>query len=114
MSRTPLPEEKCGADHHSSTIYCTSLLITYHPSMVRYVILRKNLQKVPPYISFRPARLSAWLFAKGGHIHGVQTPYPETWSTLSTEFTDIVSLPSYPDVNVSISDAFPAVEGSSM
>ena len=78
------------------------------------MILRKNLREVPPNISFRPARLSVWLFAKGGHIHSVQNPDPATWSTLPTEFPDIVSLPSYPDANVSIPDAFPADEGSSM
>ena len=47
-------------------------------------------------------------------MHGFQTPDPATWSTPSTEFPDIVSLPSYPDVNVSMPDAFPADEGSSM
>ena len=82
--------------------------------MVRYVILRKILREVPPYISFRPTRLSAWIFAKGGHIHSVQTPDPATWSTPPTEFTNIVSLPSYPDANVSMTDALPANEGSSM
>ena len=86
----------------------------YHSSMVRYVILYKILREVPPYISFRPTRLSAWIFAKGGHLHSVQTLDPATWSTPTTEFPDIVSLPSYPDANVSMPDAFPADEGSTM
>ena len=111
LSRTSLLEEKRGADHYSIRIYFTLLLITYHSSMVRYVILHKILREVPPYTSFRPNRLSAWLFAKGGHIHSVQTPDPATWSTPTTEFPDIFSLLSYPDANVSTPDSLPADEG---
>ena len=82
--------------------------------MVRYVILRKILREVPPYISFRPTRLSAWIFAKGGHIHSVQNPDPATWSTPPTEFPNIVSLPSYPNASISTLDALPADKGNSM
>ena len=58
---------------------------TYGSSMVRYVILRKNLQEIPSSISFRPARLSAWLFAKRGFLHSVPTPDPATWCSPSTD-----------------------------
>ena len=100
--------------NYSCAIFCTSLRITYHSSMVRYVILRRNLRDVPPHISFRPARLSAWLFAKGGHLHSVQTPAPATWSTPSTEFPVTVSLLSYPDATVSMSVVLTDDEGSLM
>ena len=82
--------------------------------MVRYVILRRNLREIPPHISFQPARMSAWLFAKRDHLHGVQNPAPATWSTLSAELPDNVSLLSYPDNTVSMSAEIPADEGSLM
>ena len=117
MSRIPLPEEGCGAEIHSSTISCTSLTVTYGFSMVRYVTLRRNLQEIPSHISFRPARLSAWLFAKRGFLDSVPTPDPATWCTPSMEsHLRPDPLPSYPDDSgsSSIPDVFPIDEDSDM
>ena len=47
--------------------------------MVRYVIFCRFLQEIPPWISFRNPRVSAWLTPKRGHLRGVATPDPATW-----------------------------------
>ena len=55
--------------------------------MVRYVILRRFLREIPPWISFRESQVSDWLTPKGGHIRGVATPYLATWGPEhSTEY----------------------------
>ena len=85
MSRIPLLEGGCGAEIYSSAISCNSLRVPYGSSMVRYIILRRNLKEIPPHIFFRPARLSAWLFAKRGFLHSIQPPDPATWCSPSVE-----------------------------
>ena len=47
--------------------------------MVRYVVLRRFLQEIPPWISFRNPQVSDWITLKGGHIRGVATPDLSTW-----------------------------------
>ena len=47
--------------------------------MVRYVILRRFLQEIPSWISYRDPWVSAWITPKGGHIRGAATPYLATW-----------------------------------
>ena len=57
-------------------------------NMVRYVILRRFLQDIPPWISFRDSQVSAWLTPKGGHLRVVATPDLATWSPEhSTEYS---------------------------
>ena len=105
MSRIPLLEGGCGAENYSSTISCNSLRVTYGSSMVRYIILRRNLKEIPPHISFRPARLSAWLFAKRGFLHSIQTPDPATWCSPSGDSSSRTEpLPSTPNDSGLLSD----------
>ena len=57
--------------------------------MVRYVILRRFLREIPPWISFRDLQVLAWLTPKGGHIRGVATPDLATW--FPEHFTEYLS-----------------------
>ena len=102
MSRIPLLEGGCGAENYSSAISCNSLRVTYGSSMVRYIILRRNLKEIPPYIYFRPARLSAWLFVKRGFLHSIKTPDPATWYSPSRDSPS--RTPSTPNDSGSLSD----------
>ena len=47
--------------------------------MVRYVILRKFLQELPLWVSFRDPRGSDWLTPRGGHLREVAIPDLATW-----------------------------------
>ena len=47
--------------------------------MVCYVILRRFLREIPPWIYFRDPQVSDWLTLKGGHLYGVATPELATW-----------------------------------
>ena len=47
--------------------------------MVRYMILRRFLREIPPWVSFRDSQVSAWLTPKGVHMRGVATPNLATW-----------------------------------
>ena len=47
--------------------------------MVRYVILRRFLREIPPRISFRDLRVSAWTTPRRGHLRGIATTDPATW-----------------------------------
>ena len=56
--------------------------------MVRYVILRRFLQEIPPLIYFRDLRVSAWTTPRRGNLRGVTTPDPATWVfDLPTEYS---------------------------
>ena len=47
--------------------------------MVRYVILRKFLQELPRWVSFRDPRGSDWFTPRGGHLREVAIPDLATW-----------------------------------
>ena len=72
--------------------------------MVRYVILRRLLQEIPPLISFRNTRFSAWLTPRKGHLRGVKLPSPATWSPdlkpaqLDDDASTIALEDSYPEL----------------
>ena len=76
--------------------------------MVRYMILRRFLREIPPWISFRDSQVSAWLTPKVGHLRGVATPDLATWSPeQSTEYSsaDVPAATGITDVDyVDISD----------
>ena len=56
--------------------------------MVRYVILRRFLQEIPPLIYFRDLRVSAWTTPPRGHLRGFANPDPATWGfDLPTEYS---------------------------
>ena len=57
-------------------------------SMVRYVILRRFLREIPPWISFRDPQVLAWLTPKRGNLRGVANPDLATWGPdLSKEYS---------------------------
>ena len=47
--------------------------------MVRYAILRKFLQELPLWVSFRDPRVSDWFTPRGGHLREVAIPDLATW-----------------------------------
>ena len=75
----PFPGETNGADSHSSAISQHWAVRHVHTSMVRYVILRRFLREIPPRISFRDIRVSAWATPRRGHLCVVANPDPSTW-----------------------------------
>ena len=65
--------------------------------MVRYIILCKFLQEILPLISFRSARLLAWIYAKGEHLQNFQTTAPATWCNSTENYPADTTLPFDPD-----------------
>ena len=51
--------------------------------MVRYVILRRFLHKVPPKRSFQNTGISAWLTPRRGHLWGVKFTDSNIWKPVS-------------------------------
>ena len=82
--------------------------------MVFYVIICRFLQEIPPSISFRSARLLAWLYAKGVHLRNVQTPAPETWCTLPNDYPADTTLFSDPYGITASSEKLSVVQDSKM
>ena len=73
---------------HSSAIFQYRAVIHVRTSMVCYVILRRFLWEIPPRISFRDIRVSAWATPRRGHIRGIANPDPATWGfELPTEYS---------------------------
>ena len=76
---------------------------TLKPTMVWYVILRRYLQEIPPQISFRNTRFSAWFTPRKGHLRGVKLPSLAPWSPdlkpthLDDDASTIASEERYPD-----------------
>ena len=81
MSRSVLAGETNGAENYSGTTISTHRAVGHKLIiMVRYVVLRRFLREIPPWISFHDSQVSAWLTPKGGHLRGVDTPDLATWS----------------------------------
>ena len=74
--------------------------------MVRYAILLRHLREIPPQISFRNTRFSAWLTPQKGHLRDVKLLSPAAWSPapkttqLDDDASTIASDESYPDFGV--------------
>ena len=56
-----------------------TLTVTLNPTMFQYVILRRYLREIPPQISFRNTRFSAWFAPRKGHLLEVKLPSLEPW-----------------------------------
>ena len=107
LSRSPPPEETFGAEklprHHFPVIHRR---LPWTPTMVRYVILQRYLREIPPQISFRNTRISAWFTPQKGHLRGVKLLSPEDWSPapksiqLDDDASTIASEEIYPDFGV--------------